>query len=74
VNRSTTSPGARNSVLALAAGAAIVSFTGPIVRVLAVPPTVTAFYRMVFGGAILLVIVLGITLIQFYLRRRYSQS
>jgi len=58
VNRSPTSAGARNSVLALAAGAAIVSFTGPIVRVLAVPPTVTAFYRMVFGGAILLVIVL----------------
>ena len=50
--------GTRNSVLALAAGAAIVSFTGPIVRVLAVAPTVTAFYRMVFGGAILLVIVL----------------
>jgi drug/metabolite transporter (DMT)-like permease len=58
VNRSPTPGGARNSVLALAAGAAIVSFTGPIVRVLAVPPTVTAFYRMVFGGAILLVIVL----------------
>jgi drug/metabolite transporter (DMT)-like permease len=48
----------RNSLLALAAGAAIVSFTGPIVRILAVAPTVTAFYRMVFGGAILLVIVL----------------
>jgi len=46
------------SIAALAAGAAIVSVTGPIVRVLAVPPTVTAFYRMVFGGAILLVIVL----------------
>jgi drug/metabolite transporter (DMT)-like permease len=45
-------------MLALAAGAAIVSFTGPIVRLLVVPPTVTAFYRMVFGGAILLVIVL----------------
>ena len=46
------------SIAALAAGAAIVSFTGPIVRVLVVAPTVTAFYRMVFGGAILLVIVL----------------
>ncbi len=45
------------SILALAAGASIVSFTGPIVRVLAVAPTVTAFYRMVFGGAILLLIV-----------------
>jgi len=44
-------------MLALAAGAAIVSFTGPIVRVLAVAPTVTAFYSMVFGGAILLLIV-----------------
>lgn len=47
-----------SSLLMLAAGAAIVSFTGPIVRVLAVAPTVTAFYRMVFGGAILLLIVL----------------
>jgi drug/metabolite transporter (DMT)-like permease len=46
------------SAAALAAGAAIVSFTGPIVRLLAVAPTVTAFYRMIFGGAILLVIVL----------------
>jgi drug/metabolite transporter (DMT)-like permease len=45
------------NLAALAAGAAIVSFTGPIVRVLAVAPTVTAFYRMVFGGAILLSIV-----------------
>jgi drug/metabolite transporter (DMT)-like permease len=44
--------------LALATGAAIVSLTGPIVRVLAVAPTVTAFYRMVFGGAILMLIVL----------------
>lgn len=58
MNSSRPATGTRNSVLALAAGAAIVSFTGPIVRVLAVPPTVTAFYRMVFGGAILLVIVL----------------
>jgi len=48
---------ANSSLLMLATGAAIVSFTGPIVRVLAVAPTVTAFYRMVFGGAILLLIV-----------------
>ncbi len=46
-----------SSLLMLATGAAIVSLTGPIVRVLAVAPTVTAFYRMVFGGAILLLIV-----------------
>ena len=59
VSQSPTIGGTRSSVLALAAGAAIVSFTGPIVRLLAVPPTVTAFYRMVFGGAILLVIVLA---------------
>jgi drug/metabolite transporter (DMT)-like permease len=58
VNSDRPAAGTRNSILALAAGAAIVSFTGPIVRLLAVPPTVTAFYRMVFGGAILLVIVL----------------
>jgi drug/metabolite transporter (DMT)-like permease len=47
-----------SSLLMLATGAAIVSLTGPIVRVLAVAPTVTAFYRMVFGGAILLLIVM----------------
>lgn len=58
VNPRHTAGGTRNSILALAAGAAIVSVTGPIVRVLAVPPTVTAFYRMVFGGVVLLVIVL----------------
>jgi drug/metabolite transporter (DMT)-like permease len=58
VNPNDPTAGTRNSTLALAAGAAIVSFTGPIVRVLAVAPTVTAFYRMVFGGAILLLIVL----------------
>lgn len=58
MNSSRPAAGTRNSVLALAAGAAIVSFTGPIVRLLAVPPTVTAFYRMVFGGAILLLIIL----------------
>ena len=58
VNSNRPAAGTRNSVLALAAGAAIVSFTGPIVRLLAVAPTVTAFYRMVFGGAILLLIIL----------------
>ncbi len=47
-----------SSLLMLATGAAIVSLTGPIVRVLAVAPTVTAFYRMVFGGAILLLVAL----------------
>ena len=47
-----------SSLLALAAGASIVSFTGPIVRLLTVGPTVTAYYRMVFGGAILYVIVM----------------
>jgi drug/metabolite transporter (DMT)-like permease len=46
------------SIAALAAGAALVSFTGPIVRLLVVQPTVTAFYRMVFGGTILLLIIL----------------
>ncbi len=58
MNSNRPAAGTRNSVLALAAGAAIVSFTGPIVRLLAVAPTVTAFYRMVFGGAILLLIIL----------------
>jgi drug/metabolite transporter (DMT)-like permease len=47
-----------SSLFMLATGAAIVSLTGPIVRVLSVAPTVTAFYRMMFGGAILLLIVL----------------
>jgi drug/metabolite transporter (DMT)-like permease len=35
----------------------LVSFTAIIVRLLAVPPTVTAFYRMVSGGAVLVVLV-----------------
>jgi drug/metabolite transporter (DMT)-like permease len=46
-------PESRRSTVAFAAGAMVVSFTAPIVRLLATGPSVTAFWRMVFGGAIL---------------------
>jgi drug/metabolite transporter (DMT)-like permease len=46
-----------SSPAAFAAGAMLVSFTAPIVRFLAVPPTVTALYRMVSGGLMLVVLV-----------------
>jgi drug/metabolite transporter (DMT)-like permease len=45
-----------SSVAAFAAGAMLVSLTAPIVRVLSVGPTVTAFYRMVSGGLVLFVL------------------
>jgi drug/metabolite transporter (DMT)-like permease len=45
-------------MLSLAAGAIMVSFSAPIVQLLTTPPTVTAFYRMLSGGLILLAIVL----------------
>jgi drug/metabolite transporter (DMT)-like permease len=35
----------------------LVSFTAPIVRLLTVPPTATAFYRMVSGAAVLFLLV-----------------
>ena len=49
----------RRPLLAFAAGAMVVSFTAPIVRLLSVGPSVTAFWRMVFGGAILALLVLA---------------
>ena len=54
-----TQPERYSPELGLAFGAITVSFSAPIVRLLQTPPTVTAFYRMLFGGLILLVIVLS---------------
>jgi len=39
-------------------GAALLSSTGIFVALVSVPPTVSAFYRMVFGGTLLLAWVL----------------
>ena len=39
-------------------GAILISFSAVFVRLVTVAPTVSAFYRMAFGGAILLVVVL----------------
>jgi drug/metabolite transporter (DMT)-like permease len=49
--------GRSSSVAAFIAGAVLVSFTAPIVRLLSVGPTVTAFYRMVSGGLVLFALV-----------------
>jgi drug/metabolite transporter (DMT)-like permease len=53
-----TRPTDRTGILLFAAGTAIVSFSAPIVRLVTTPPTITAFYRMLFGGVILTIIVL----------------
>src|SRR5690606_28578609 len=43
----------RSAALMLAAGAALISLTGILVRYADVPATVSAFWRMLFGGGIL---------------------
>lgn len=43
----------RSAAIRLAAGAALISLTGILVRYADVPPTVSAFWRMLFGGTIL---------------------
>lgn len=43
----------RLAALMLAAGAALISLTGILVRYADVPPTVAAFWRMLFGGGLL---------------------
>lgn len=48
----------RNAVLGMACGAALISTTSIFVRWAHVAPTVSAFYRMFFGGSILLVLLL----------------
>jgi drug/metabolite transporter (DMT)-like permease len=42
----------------LVAGAIMISFSAVFVRLVTVPPTVSAFYRMAFGGAILVLVLL----------------
>lgn len=48
----------RNAVLGMALGAALISTTSIFVRFAHVAPTVSAFYRMFFGGSILLLMLL----------------
>lgn len=43
----------RGPLLAMIAGAALISTTGVLVKYAHVPPTVSAFWRMAFGGAML---------------------
>ncbi len=50
------SPQGSNAILHLLAGAVMISFSGVWVKVSHVPPTVSAFYRVFFGGLILLAV------------------
>jgi len=43
----------RRALLAMAGGASLISLTGVLVRLADVPPTVAGMYRMLFGGAML---------------------
>ena len=53
-----TSHAPRGAVLGMACGAALISTTSIFVRWAHVAPTVSAFYRMFFGGSILLLMLL----------------
>ena len=53
-----TAQAPRNAVLGMALGAALISTTSIFVRWAHVAPTVSAFYRMFFGGLILLAMLL----------------
>jgi len=46
----------RSSMIALISGAVLISFSAVFVKVVSVGPTTSAFYRMAFGSAILVVI------------------
>ncbi len=50
------SPQKNNAILHLLVGAVMISFSGVWVKVSQVPPTVSAFYRVFFGGLILLTV------------------
>ena len=50
---STSRAVARGPLLAMIAGGAAISLTGVLVRYAHVPPTVSAFWRMAFGGVLL---------------------
>lgn len=49
----------RSAVLAMVAGAALISTTGIFVKWANVAPTVSAFYRMAFGGGMLFLLLLA---------------
>lgn len=49
----------RGAVLAMVAGAALISTTGIFVKWAQVAPTVSAFYRMAFGGGMLFLLLLA---------------
>lgn len=49
----------RSAVLAMVAGAALISTTGIFVKWAHVAPSVSAFYRMAFGGGLLLLMLLA---------------
>ncbi len=51
-------PTKRNALLHLLIGAVMISFSGVWVKVSQVPPAVSAFYRVFFGGLILLTVAL----------------
>lgn len=50
----------RGPLLAMIAGAAAISLTGVLVKYAAVPPTVSGFWRMLLGGAMLAVALAGL--------------
>lgn len=50
---------ARRALAALAAGAAVISWTSIFVKLAHVAPTVSAFYRMAFGGAMLALVLVA---------------
>lgn len=52
-------PSPRKALVALAAGAAVISWTSIFVRLAHVAPTVSAFYRMAFGGAMLALVLIA---------------
>ncbi len=54
-----TAPAPRAAVLSMACGAALISTTSIFVRWAHVAPTVSAFYRMFFGGAMLLMLLMA---------------
>ena len=54
-----TAHASRAAVLSMACGAALISTTSIFVRWAHVAPTVSAFYRMFFGGAMLLVLLIA---------------
>ena len=53
-----TAPAPRRALIQMTAGAALISTTSILVRWAHVAPTVSGFYRMLFGGIMLLVLLL----------------